>query len=114
MMTEFFQPFNNDENGFYSITTDYKKKEIFYITLTNPRLNRIYELSGKYSLKDTVVIYDEKNTIYLTDKVTGDTLDTGYPDRFTGQIQLYCCPRQIPPVVYRTEATTHNVLIQQS
>ncbi|MCX6262519.1 MAG: hypothetical protein NTY95_17095, partial [Bacteroidia bacterium] len=33
---KFFQPFNNDENGFYSITTDYKKKEIFYITLTNP------------------------------------------------------------------------------
>ena len=29
----FFQPFNNDENGFYSITTGYKKKEIFYITL---------------------------------------------------------------------------------
>ncbi|HBC78120.1 MAG TPA: hypothetical protein DCZ51_05795 [Bacteroidales bacterium] len=80
----FFQPFNNDLNGFYSITTDYKKKEIFYITLTNSRLNRIYELSGKYSLKDTVVTFDEKNVIYLTDKVTGDTIDTGYPDSKTG------------------------------
>jgi hypothetical protein len=89
---KFFQPFNNDENGFYSITTDYKKKEIFYITLTNPRLNRMYELSGKYSLKDTVVTYDEKNAIYLTDKVTGDTLDTGYPDRFTGQYNFIVAP----------------------
>jgi hypothetical protein len=88
----FFQPFNNDENGFYSITTDYKKKEIFYITLTNPRLNRMYELSGKYSLKDTVVTYDEKNAIYLIDKVTGDTLDTGYPDRFTGQYDFIVAP----------------------
>jgi tetratricopeptide (TPR) repeat protein len=88
----FFQPFNNDENGFYSITTDYKKKEIFYITLTNPRLNRVYDLSGKYSLKDTVVIFDEKNAIYLIDKVTGDTLETGYPDRNTGKYNFIVAP----------------------
>lgn len=88
----FFQPFNNDENGFYSITTDYKKKEIFYITLSNSRLNRIYELSGKYSLKDTVVTFDEKNVIYLTDKATGDTLDTGYPDSKTGQYNFIVAP----------------------
>ena len=88
----FFQPINNDENGFYSITTDYKKKEIFYITLTNPRLNRVYDLSGKYSLKDTVVIFDEKNAIYLIDKVTGDTLETGYPDRNTGKYNFIVAP----------------------
>jgi tetratricopeptide (TPR) repeat protein len=88
----FFQPFNNDENGFYSITTDYKKKEIFYFTLTNTRLNRIYELSGKYGLKDTVVTFDEKNAIYLIDKVTGDTLDTGYPDKLTGQYNFIVAP----------------------
>ena len=40
----FFQPFNNHENGFYSIVTDYKKKEIFYLTLTTPRLERIFEI----------------------------------------------------------------------
>jgi tetratricopeptide (TPR) repeat protein len=88
----FFQPFNNDENGFYSITTDYKKKEIFYITLTNPGLNRIYELSGKYSLKDTVVTFDERNAIYLIDKVSGDTLETGYPDSKTGQYSFIVAP----------------------
>jgi len=88
----FFQPMNNDENGFYSITTNYKKKEIFYITLTNTRLNRIYELSGNYSLKDTVVTFDQKNAIYLTDKTTGDTLDTGYPESKTGQYNFIVAP----------------------
>ena len=88
----FFQPFNNDENGFYSITTDYKKSEIFYITLTNSRLNRIYELSGNYSLKDTIVIFDEKNIIYLINKESGDTIETGYPDRNTGRYNFIVPP----------------------
>jgi hypothetical protein len=88
----FFQPFNNDENGFYSITTGYKKKEIFYITLTNQRLNRIYDLSGKYSLKDTIMEFNEQNAIFLIDKTTGDTLDTGYPDGVTGQYDFIVAP----------------------
>lgn len=88
----FFQPFNNDENGFYSITTDYKRREIFYITLTNERLNRIYELSGNYSLKDTVAIFDEKNIIYLINKESGDTIETGYPDRNTGRYNFIVPP----------------------
>jgi len=88
----FFQPFNNDENGFYSITTGYKKKEIFYITLTNQRLNRIYDLSGKYSLRDTIMEFDEQNAIFLIDRNTGDTLDTGYPDMVTGQYDFIVSP----------------------
>ncbi len=88
----FFQPFNNDENGFYSINTDYKKKEIFYITLTNYRLDRVYELSGKYSLKDTIVEFDERNAIYLIDKASGDTVDTGFPDASTGNYSFMAAP----------------------
>ncbi len=88
----FFQPFNNDENGFYSITTGYKKKEIFYITLTNQRLNRIYDLSGKYSLRDTIMEFDEQNAIFLIDSNTGDTLETGYPDMVTGQYDFIVSP----------------------
>lgn len=88
----FFQPFNNDENGFYSINTDYKKKEIFYISLTSDRLNRVYELSGKYSLRDTIVEFDEKNAIYLIDKASGDTVDTGFPDPETGKYSFMASP----------------------
>lgn len=88
----FFQPFNNDENGFYSLTTAYKKKEIFYITLTNYRLNKIFELTGNYSLKDTLVTFDETNSIYLVDKIAGDTIETGYPDRETGKYNFIVAP----------------------
>lgn len=88
----FFQPFNNDRNGFYSITTEYKKKEIFYITLTNEDLNRVFEISGNYSLKDTVMQFDENNAIHLTDLTSGDTLETVYPDRFTGKYNFIVSP----------------------
>jgi hypothetical protein len=88
----FFQPFNNDENGFYSIVTDYKKKEIFYITLTTPRLDRIFEIKGNYSLKDTVVVFDEKNTIYLVDKTIPDTIEIGYPERKSGDYNFVVGP----------------------
>ena len=74
------------------MTTDSKIKEIFYVTLTDPRLNRIFELSGNYSLKDTIIKYDETNAIYLTDKTSGDTLDTGYPDRLTGYYNFIVRP----------------------
>lgn len=104
----FFQPFNNDENGFYSITTGYKKKEIFYITLTNFRLNRIYELTGNYSLKDTTVIFDEKNVIYLIDRTSGDTLETGYPDPNTGKYNFI-----VPPGKFRLIYTAPDYFKQK-
>lgn len=88
----FFQPFNNDENGFYSIMTDYKKKEIFYITLSNPRLGRIFNLEGNYSLRDTIVPFDENNAIYLIDKTSGDTIDTGFPERKSGDYNFIAGP----------------------
>jgi hypothetical protein len=112
----FFQPFNNDQNGYYSIATEYKKKDIFYLTLTNPRLNRIYELTGNYSLKDTVVAYDESNAIYLIDRVSGDTLDTGYPDMFTGKYNFIVAPGKFrliytgPPGYYPQDVDTSIVM----
>lgn len=112
---KFFQPFNNDENGFYSIFTDYKKKEIFYITLTNKRLNRIFEIKGDYSLKDTVVVFDEENSIYLIDKASGDTLDTGYPDSKTGKYNFITAPGRYNLVYtgpgYYTQTIDTTILI---
>lgn len=81
----FFQPFNNDESGYYSLPTEYKKKDIFHITLTNTRLGRIFELAGNYSLRDTIMEFDETNAIHLIDRTSGDTLETGHPDIFTGK-----------------------------
>jgi len=89
---KFFQPFNNDENGYYSMVTGSKRKNIFYITLTNPRLKKIFELTGKYGLKESVEDFDENNSIYLIDRVTGDTLDTGIPENNTGNYNFITAP----------------------
>ena len=37
-MISFFNPLNNGQNAYYSMTTDYKKKEIFYLGLGNQML----------------------------------------------------------------------------
>jgi hypothetical protein len=89
---KFFQPFNNDENGYYSMVTDYKVKEIFYLSLTVPRINRIFQLAGNYSLKDTLVKYNQSNAIYLINTSSGDTLDIGYPDKHTGNYNFIVAP----------------------
>ncbi|MEI6048557.1 MAG: hypothetical protein WCS03_06630 [Bacteroidota bacterium] len=43
----FFQPVNNGLNGYYSMTTDYKKKEIFYLSLKD---------TGISAVNDTTII----------------------------------------------------------
>lgn len=88
----FFQPFKNDENGFYSVATGYKVKDIFYVTLSNPRLNQVFEIKGIYSLRDTVAEFNENNTIYLINTVSGDTIDYVYPDTHTGDFNFIVAP----------------------
>ena len=36
--------------------------------------------------------YDEKNSIFLINKTSGDTLETGYPDRLSGQYNFIVAP----------------------
>jgi hypothetical protein len=87
----FFQPSNNGQNAYYSITTDYKKKDIFYLGMGSD-ITQTYEILGKFSLKDTVATFDNYYTIHLINKVSGDTLDVGYPNKFTGQYNFIVSP----------------------
>ncbi len=80
----FFLPFNNGMNAFYSMTTDYKKKEIFYLGIGKVNVNRTFEIRGKFSLQDTAITSSGKFFIHLLNKESGDTLDVGYPNKFTG------------------------------
>ncbi len=89
---KFFQPFNNNLNGYYSMTTDYKQKDIFYITFNSNVLSQGPEIRGIFSVKDTVILFDDSYAVYLLDRMTGDTLDTAYPDRNTGQYNLIVKP----------------------
>ncbi|MGC1391291.1 MAG: hypothetical protein WA816_09655 [Bacteroidales bacterium] len=90
----FFQPVNNGLNAYYSMTTDYKKKEIFYLGLGKTDVNQLFEIKGKFSLKDTVVTFDENYSIHLINKASGDTLDVGYPNKYTGLYSFAVAPGQ--------------------
>jgi len=89
---KFFQPINNGENAYYSMTTDYKKKEIFYLGLGNTDVNQLFEIKGKFSLKDTTVTFDENYSIHLINKTSGDTLDVGFPNKYTGLYNFSVAP----------------------
>jgi hypothetical protein len=85
---KFFQPFNNGENGYYSMSTGYKRMEIFYITFSNSKNNPLFEITGKYGLRDTTMTYDESNMIYLLDRRSGDTLETLIPEKDSGRYRF--------------------------
>jgi hypothetical protein len=81
---KFFQPVANGAFAFYSITTDYKKKDIFYLGMGDNDVNKVLDIQGKLSLNDTSVQFDNRFKIYLINRSSGDTLDVGYPNKFTG------------------------------
>jgi hypothetical protein len=89
---KFFQPVNNGQNAYYSMITDYKKKEIFYLGMGKTDVNQLFEIRGKYSLQDTSVTFDENYSIHLLNKTTGDTLDVGFPNKFTGLYSFTVAP----------------------
>jgi hypothetical protein len=89
---KFFQPANNGKNAYYSMTTDYKKKDIFYLGLGSTDVNQLFEIKGKFSLQDTTVTFDKNYSIHLISKSTGDTLDVGFPNKYTGLYSFAVAP----------------------
>lgn len=89
---KFFQPFNNGSNGFYSITTDYKKKDIFYLGIGSQNVSQFFEIKGNFSLSDTTVTFDKNYAIQLINRISGDTIDVGYPNKNTGLYTFNATP----------------------
>lgn len=92
---KFFQPVNNGLNAYYSFTTDYKKKDIFYLNFSetgNIYAKQIFEIKGIFSLRDTTIAFNENYFINLIDKKSGDTLDIGFPNKYTGQYSFSVIP----------------------
>jgi hypothetical protein len=82
---KFFQPANNGKNAYYSMTTDYKKKEIFYFDLTKPGSGDSYTIAGIMKLSGSEMAGQAIRHIGVINKITGDTLvkvltpsDSGY------------------------------------
>jgi Tol biopolymer transport system component len=89
---KFFQPANNGMNAFYSMKTDYKKREIFYLGLGGLDVNQIYEINGNFRLNDASLDAEKTYNIHILNKTTGDTLYKGFPDNTTGLYIISVAP----------------------
>jgi len=89
---KFFQPCNNGITAYYSITTEYKKNDIFFIGIGVNDVAQQFEIRGKFNLKDTTVTFNKDYAIHLIDNNSGDTLDVGYPNKFTGLYSFSVVP----------------------
>ncbi|HKK40859.1 MAG TPA: hypothetical protein VJ963_00525 [Bacteroidales bacterium] len=92
---KFFQPVNNGANAYYAITTGYKKKDIFYLTIGSVKENPVFEISGIYKLADTTFAFDKNYSIHLVNRLSGDTVDVGYPNKYTGRYSFAVGPGQL-------------------
>lgn len=89
---KFFLPVNDGRKAFYSMTTGYRKKEIFYLSFGNTGISKTYEIRGRLSLQDTSFAFNGRFYIHLLDRKSGDTLDIGYPNKFTGSYYFNVTP----------------------
>ncbi|NMC39870.1 MAG: tetratricopeptide repeat protein [Bacteroidales bacterium] len=104
----FYSPFNNGENAYYSISTEYKKKEIFYLAFSGPAFDKIFTISGTVKMADTLTLPDASNRIYLVNLNTGDTIKRAYPKDVSGEYSL-----DAPAGKYRLSYTGVNYLTKE-
>ncbi len=89
---KFFQPMNNGENAYYSITTDYKRKGIFYLSLNVDDPGRQYIIGGNLQLADTAGIQVDDRKVIIIDRVSFDTLYAASPDIGSGDYEFKVAP----------------------
>jgi hypothetical protein len=89
---KFFQPANNGANAYYSITTDYKKKEIFYLDLSAKISDLPFKITGKFKLNDTTLVSEPASPVKIINRVSGDTLYRASPEVSTGIYSLNVAP----------------------
>lgn len=85
---KFFFPFNNGKNAYYSMTTGYKEKDIFYLDLEKSAIERPYAISGKLQYADSLLSEVNKKAVRVVNIVTGDTLYTVSPDETDGNYSI--------------------------
>ncbi|MDR2887902.1 MAG: hypothetical protein LBV26_07890 [Bacteroidales bacterium] len=83
----FYQPADNGTAAYYSMTADAKHK-IMFLQMGQAGAAPMLEINGVYSLSDTVVLFDKNYFISLVNRETGDTVDVGYPNKYTGQYKF--------------------------
>jgi tetratricopeptide (TPR) repeat protein len=106
---KFFQPLNNGLNAYYTMTTGYKKRDIFYLGLAGPDASKLVEITGKVSLSDTSLAFDHGYRIYLVERQSGDTIDVGYPNKLTGIYSFFVVPGALKLVYTGPGYYSHTV-----
>jgi hypothetical protein len=89
---KFFQPFNNGQNAYYSMSTDYKKKEIFFLSLDSSAVKHKFEINGILSLADTTIDFDNNYKVYLLKGHSKDTIGSAVPSKYSGFYSLKVNP----------------------
>ncbi len=89
---KFFLPFNNGVNAYYSMKTDYKKKEIFFLEFKTPAVDKEYKLTGQFMHNDTALAVIKDYNINILNRMTGDTLYRGKPDMTSGSYDINIAP----------------------
>jgi hypothetical protein len=89
---KFLQPANNGKNAFYSMKTDYKKRDIFYLGFGGIDVNQIYEINGRLSLNDTALAPGKEYDIHILNRNSGDTLYKAAPDKTSGLYSITVSP----------------------
>ncbi len=103
----FFSPFNNGLNAYYSISTDYKRKEIHYLSFSGPAFDHIFKIAGTVTFSDSLALPDSSNIIYFVNLQTGDTINIISPVEVSGNYSI-----NTPPGHYRLVFTGNKCITQ--
>jgi tetratricopeptide (TPR) repeat protein len=85
---KFFEPVDDGLNAYYSMPTDYKKKEIFFLGIGVSANELLFRISGTLSLNDSIEKPDENDKVFLLDYKTGDTLNFASVAKTSGNYRL--------------------------
>ncbi|MFN8242177.1 MAG: hypothetical protein U0X39_15660 [Bacteroidales bacterium] len=88
----FYEPFNNGINAYYSMSTEYKKRDIYYLGFGAAAIDVVFEIKGTVALDDSIQKPDKRFLVYLVSKTKGDTLQTSFPARETGEYSFSVNP----------------------
>lgn len=88
----FYSPVKSGRNAYYSMAKGYKEKDIFYLAMGGQKAVPVFVVKGTLSLSDTIREFNDDYRIILYSKTTEDTLDIGYPNKFTGLYSFNVTP----------------------
>ncbi|HOO98693.1 MAG TPA: SPOR domain-containing protein [Bacteroidales bacterium] len=113
----FFKPLNNGINAFYSMKTDYKKRDIFYLGLDGADVNNTWEIIGSFGLNDAPLTEGSDYQVKVVDLNTGETAGKTTPVISTGYYSVTVPPGKMQVIWsaggYFTK-TTDTLLAEES